>query len=45
MDKHGKRKPESNMTDLEKLHAENRVLEVRDRRLEMENAALKNSRR
>ena len=41
MDKHGKRKPESEMTELEKLRAENRILEARNKRLETENAVLK----
>lgn len=41
VDKRGKRKPESDMTELEKLRAENRVLEARNRRLETENAVLK----
>ena len=45
MDKHGKRKPESEMTELEKLRAENRILEARNKRLETENAVLKNSRK
>ena len=41
VDKRGKRKPESEMTEVEKLRAENRMLEARNRRLEMENAVLK----
>ena len=41
IDKRGKRKPESEMTELEKLRAENRVLEARNKRLETENAVLK----
>lgn len=41
VDKRGKRKPESEMTELEKLQAENRILEARNKRLEMENAVLK----
>ena len=41
LDKRGKRKPESEMTELEKLRAENRMLEARNRRLETENAVLK----
>ena len=45
VDKHGKRKPESEMTELEKLRAENRILEARNKRLETENAVLKNSRK
>ena len=45
VDKRGKRKPESEMTELEKLRAENRMLEARNKRLETENAVLKNSRK
>ena len=41
VDKRGKRKPESDMTELEKLRAENRMLEARNKRLETENAVLK----
>ncbi len=41
LDKRGKRKPESEMTELEKLRAENRILEARNKRLETENAVLK----
>lgn len=41
LDKRGKRKPESEMTEMEKLRAENRLLEARNRRLETENAVLK----
>ena len=41
VDKRGKRKPESEMTELEKLRAENRVLEARNKRLELECAVLK----
>ena len=41
LDKRGKRKPESEMTELEKLRAENRMLEARNKRLETENAVLK----
>ena len=41
VDKRGKRKPESEMTELEKLRAENKMLEVRNKRLETENAVLK----
>ena len=44
LDKRGKRKLESEMTEMEKLRAENRLLEARNRRLETENAVLKNSR-
>ena len=40
-----KRKPKSEMTELEKLRAENRMLEARNKRLETENAVLKNSRK
>ena len=39
--KRGKRKAESEMTEVEKLRAENRMLEARNRRLETENAVLK----
>lgn len=41
IDKRGKRKPESEMTELEKLRAENRLLEARNKRLELECAVLK----
>ena len=41
VDKRGKRKSESEMTELEKLRAENRMLEARNKRLETENAVLK----
>lgn len=41
VDKRGKRKPEAEMTELEKLRAENRMLEARNKRLETENAVLK----
>ena len=41
LDKRGKRKPESEMTELEKLRAENRMLEAQNKRLETENAVLK----
>lgn len=41
LDKRGKRKLESEMTELEKLRAENRMLEARNKRLETENAVLK----
>lgn len=40
-DKRGKRKPESEMTEVEKLRVENRVLEARNKRLELECAVLK----
>lgn len=45
VDKRGKRKPESEMTELEKLQDENRMLEARNKRLEAENAASWTSRR
>ena len=41
VDKRGKRKPESEMTELEKLRTENRMLEARNKRLELECAVLK----
>ena len=41
VDKRGKRKAESEMTEVEKLRTENRMLEARNRRLETENAVLK----
>ena len=41
VDKRGKRKPESEMTEVEKLRAENRLLEAWNKRLETENAVLK----
>lgn len=41
LDKRGKRKPESEMTELERLRAEKRMLEARNKRLETENAVLK----
>ena len=41
VDKRGKRKSESEMTELEKLRAENRMLEARNKRLELECAVLK----
>jgi transposase-like protein len=41
VDKRGKRKLESEMTELEKLRAENRMLEAQNRRLELECAVLK----
>ena len=40
-DKRGKRKPESEMDEMEKLRAENRLLAARNKRLEMENEILK----
>lgn len=45
VDKRGKRKSESEMTEVEKLRAENRLLEARNKRLETENAVLKNSKK
>lgn len=41
VDRRGKRKPESEITALEKLRAEYRMLEARNKRLETENAVLK----
>lgn len=41
VDKRGKRKPEAEMTELEKLRAENRMLAARNKRLETENTVLK----
>lgn len=41
VDKRGKRKAESEMTEAVKLRAENRILEARNRRLKTENAVLK----
>ena len=41
VDKRGKRKLESEMTELERLRAENRMLAARNKRLETENAVLK----
>ena len=41
VDKRGKRKLESEMTELEKLRAENRMLEARNKRVELECAVLK----
>lgn len=40
-DKRGKRKPESEMSELELLKAKNRLLEAKNKRLETENAVLK----
>ena len=40
-DKRRKRKPESEMTELEKLRAENKMLAARNKRLELENLVLK----
>ena len=44
VDRRGKRKPESELTELEKLRAENRMLAAQKSRLELECAVLKNSR-
>lgn len=41
VDKRGKRKPGFEMTEPEKVRAENRMLEARNKRLETENAVLK----
>lgn len=41
MDKRGRTKPESEMTELEKLRAENRLLKTQNKRQEMEMAFLK----
>ena len=41
VDKRGRRKLESEMTELEKLRAENRILEAKNKHLETENAVLK----
>ena len=41
VDKRGKRKPESEMTELERLRAENKLLTARNKRLETECAVLK----
>lgn len=41
MVKRGKRKPESEMTELERLRAENKLLAAQNKRLETENAVLK----
>ena len=41
VDKRGKHKLESEMTELEKLRAENRILTAKNKRLETENAVLK----
>ncbi len=40
-DKRGKRKVEAEMTEIEKLRAEHRLLTARNKRLELENAVLK----
>lgn len=44
-DKRGKGKSESEMTALEKLCAENRILASQNKRLELENLVLKNWRK
>ena len=41
VDRRGKRKPESELTELERLQAENRMLAAQKRRLELECAVLK----
>lgn len=41
IDKRGKRKPEAEMTEMEKLRAEMRLLKAKNKRLEVENAVLK----
>ena len=41
VDKRGKRKVESEMTEAEKLRTENRILDARNRRLKTEYAVLK----
>jgi transposase-like protein len=40
-DRRGKRKPEDQLTELERLKAENKFLEAKNKRLEMENELLK----
>lgn len=40
-DSRGKRKPEGQLTELERLKAQNKLLEARNKRLEMENELLK----
>ena len=40
-DKRGRRKPESELSEVEKLRAENRILAARNKRLELENLVLK----
>lgn len=40
-DKRGKRKPDSEMTDTERIKAENRLLQAKNRHLELENKLLK----
>ncbi|NBI31166.1 helix-turn-helix domain-containing protein [Chengkuizengella marina] len=41
LDRRGKRKPTSQLTETEKLKAENKLLEAKNKRLEMENELLK----
>ncbi|NDI37220.1 helix-turn-helix domain-containing protein [Chengkuizengella sediminis] len=41
LDRRGKRKPASQLTETEKLKAENKLLEAKNKRLEMENELLK----
>ncbi|WP_432404804.1 hypothetical protein [Wukongibacter sp. M2B1] len=41
LDRRGKRKPEEQMTEVDKLKAEMRLLEAKNKRLEMENELLK----
>ena len=43
IDKRGKRKPENEMSELEKLRAENKILQAEKRRAQLEAAFLKNS--
>ena len=45
IDKRGKRKPETEMSELEKLRAENKSLQAEKRRAQLEAAFLKNSAR
>ena len=42
IDKRGKRKPETEMSELEKLRAENKLLQAEKRRAQLEAAFLKN---
>ena len=41
VDRRGKRKPEDELTELERLKAQNKLLEAKNKRLEMENELLK----
>lgn len=41
IDRRGKRKPENQLSEVEKLKAENKLLEAKNKRLEMENELLK----